>query len=214
MNVDPGVSILSQPNHPMRLVALFAASLAVTGVIAAAAIALLYVVDDLRGAHEPAAAVQPQHIEAPEGLEVVIPVADAKEFKALTGFKPFMPSSLPATTQGAPVMSVSQPDTEGRRTGRVSYGAKPEPIEGVTGPIVVIVEAKGTPGEGVDGELKRLTAGNGRTLVATLDCGDLVLDVQMYFSPDVAPGEPFVTPYMKTTAERFVNGVKADCAGR
>jgi len=213
MNVDPGVSVLSQPNHPMRLVAFFAASLAVTGIIAGAAIALLYVIDDLRGADPPAAAVQPQHIEAPEGLEVVIPVADATEFKALTGFKPFVPSSLPATTQGEPVMSVSQPDDQGRRVGRVSYGAKPEPVEGVTGPIVVIVEAKGTPGNGVDGELKRLTAGNGRTLVATLDCGDLVLDIQLYFSPDVARGEPFVTPRMKETAQGFVDGVKADCAG-
>jgi hypothetical protein len=215
MNVDPGVNVLSQPNHPARLLALFAASLAVTGVIAGAAIAMLYVVDDLRGGNDaPSAASAPQHIEAPEGLVVVIPVADAKEFKALTGFKPFVPSSLPETTRGAPVMSVTQPDEEGRRVGRVSYSAKPDPVEGVTGPLIVIIEAKGTPGDGVDGELKRLTAGNGRTLVATLSCDDLVLDIQMYFTPDVAPNEPFVTPYMKTTAQSFIDSVKADCSGR
>jgi hypothetical protein len=41
-----------------------------------------------------------------------------------------------------------------------------------------------------------------------------VLDVQMYFGPDIAPGEPFVTPYMKSTAETFVAGVTADCGRR
>ena len=214
MSVDPRVNVLSQPNHPARLLAMFAASLAVTGIIAAAAIALLYVIDDLSGGNDgPAAATLPQHIEAPEGLVVVVPVADAKEFKALTGFRPFVPSSLPATTKDGAVMSVTQPDEQGRRVGRVSYGAKPDPVEGVTGPLIVIIEAKGAPGDGVDGELKRLTAGNGRTLVATLPCGDLVLDIQMYFTPDVAPNEPFVTPYMKTTAQSFVDGVKADCSG-
>lgn len=213
MNVDPGVNVLSQPNHPARLLALFAASLAITGVIAAAAIAMLYVIEDLRGGNDGPAAAAPQHIEAPDGLVVVIPVADAREFEGLAGFKPFVPSSLPATTQGAPVMSVSQPDEQGRRVGRVSYSAKPDPVEGITGPLIVIIEAKGAPGDGVDGELKRLTSGNGRTLVATLACGDLVLDIQMYFTPEAAPNEPFVTPYMKTTAQSFVDKVRADCGG-
>jgi hypothetical protein len=214
MNVDPRVSVLSQPNHPMRLLSLFAASVLASAIVAGAAAALLYVLDDVRSGDVRGVASAPQGIEAPEGLVVVIPVEDAAQFEELAGFAPFIPSSLPDTTIDAPVMSVTPPDEQGRSVGRVSYSTQPHPVEGITGPLIVIIQAQGTPGEGVDGQLKRITSGNGRTLVATLPCGDLVLDVQMYFGPDIAPGEPFVTPYMKSTAETFVNGVKADCAER
>jgi hypothetical protein len=214
MNVVSGVSVLSQPNHPVRLLWLLAASLAATTIVAAAALALLYVIDDVRTNDVAGvSAVPSQSIDAPDGLVVVVPVEDAAQFEELTGFAPFIPSQLPASTDASrAVMSVTQPDEYGRRVGRVSYSAKPDPVEGITGPVVVIVQAQGTPGEGVDGQLKRLTSGNGRTLVATLVCGDLVLDVQLYFGPDIAPGEPFVTPYMRETAEEFVEGVKRDCA--
>jgi hypothetical protein len=214
MNVDPGVNVLSQPNHPLRLLSLFAMSLLGSAVIVGAAAAALYVVDDMHSAETRAVAPSPQSIDAPDGLVVVIPVEDAEKFEDLAGFAPFVPSSLPATTVDRPVFSVTPPDEQGRSVGRVSFSAKPEAAEGITGPLVVIVEAQGTPGDGVDGQLKRLTSGNGRTLVATLPCGDLVLDVQMYFGPDIVPGEPFVTPYMKSTAETLLAGVKADCANR
>lgn len=214
MNVDPGVSVLSQPNHPMRLLSLFAASLLASAVVAGAVAALAYVVEDVRAGDERGAAAAPQSIDAPDGLVVVIPVEDAAQFEELAGFAPFVPSSLPATAIDQPVMSVTPPDEQGRSVGRVSYSTQAEPVEGITGPLIVIVQAQGTPGDGVDGQLKRMTSGNGRTLVATLPCGDLVLDVQMYFGPGIAPGEPFVTPYMRSTAERFLAGVKADCGAR
>jgi hypothetical protein len=214
MDVDPGVSVLSQPNHPVRLLSLFGASLVLCGIVAGAAAALLYVIDDVRSSDVSGISTPPQSIEAPDGLVVVIPVDGAAQFEELTGFAPFVPSSLPPTAIDKPVMSVTPPDAQGRSVGRVSYSTQPDPVEGVTGPVIVIVQAQGTPGAGVDGQLKRLTAGNGRTLVATLPCGDLVLDVQMYFGPDIAPGEPFVTPYMKSTAETFVASVKAQCASR
>lgn len=206
------MSVLSQPNHPARLLAIFGASLAVAVVIGAAAAMQVYVINDIRDGGTDNSAVQsPQPIDAPEGLVVVIPVDDAAQFEEFTGFAPFVPSRLPSATIDEPVMSVTPPDEYGRSTGRVSYSTTNEPVEGITGPLIVIVEAEGTPGNGVDGQLKRLTTGNGRTLVATLPCGDLVLDVQMYFGPDIVRGEPFVTPYMKSTAEDFLAGVREDC---
>jgi hypothetical protein len=214
MDVDPGVSVLSQPNHPVRLLSLFGASLVLCAIVAGAAAALLYVIDDVRSSDVRGASTAPQSIEAPDGLVVVIPVEGAAQFEELAGFAPFIPSSLPPTVIDKPVMSVTPPDEQGRRVGRVSYSTQPDPVEGVTGPVIVIIQAQGTPGSGVDGLLKRLTAGNGRTLVATLPCGDLVLDVQMYFGPDIAPGEPVVAPYMKSTAETFVANVKAQCERR
>jgi len=62
--------------------------------------------------------------------------------------------------------------------------------------VIVIGEAYGKPGEGVDGELKPIVSG-ARALVATLGCGDLVIDVQMYFSPsEIDEGEELITPSM------------------
>ncbi len=53
-----------------------------------------------------------------------------------------------------------------------------------------------------------------RALVATLGCGDLVIDVQMYFSPSaIAKGEELITPYMRDIARGFIDGIKAQCAG-
>ena len=40
------------------------------------------------------------------------------------------------------------------------------------------------------------------------------LQYAVVHGPDIAPGEPFVTPYMKSTAETFVAGVTADCGRR
>jgi hypothetical protein len=215
VSVVPGVRVLSQPNHPYRLLWLFALTMGAAGLVAAAILALGYVIDDMRYGDIRFAATTEQRIDAPEGLMVVLPVEDAGQFEELTGFEPFVPSRLPESTEAAAVLAVTQPDERGRRIGRVAFNAKQGvAVEGITGPLVVILEAHGDPGSGVDGQLKRLSTGNGRTLVATLQCGDLVLDLQMYFTPGISPGEPFVTPYMKSTGEKFLDGVKDDCGDR
>ena len=54
--------------------------------------------------------------------------------------------------------------------------------------------------------------GNGRTIVATFECGDLVIEAQMYFNPGPDRGEEFVTPYMRQTARDFLDGVLRQCA--
>ena len=76
----------------------------------------------------------------------------------------------------------------------------------------MLVEARGEPGDGVDAAIKRLTSGNGRTIVATFECGDLVIEAQMYFNPGPDRGEEFVTPYMRQTARDFLDGMLRQCA--
>lgn len=211
MRVDPGVSVLSQPNHPLRLAWLFATSVLVTGIIATAGAAVLYIVQQERTPAAPA--LEGGSVEAPEGLIIVLPVEDAKEFEDMTGFEPFIPERLPAATDTTPVMAVTLPDEEGNRVGRISFAQKSdEPTEGFTGPIVVLAQAKGKPGEGVDGVLKRVTSGTGRTVVATIPCGDLVIDIQLYFGPAPQVGDVFVTPYMHEVSTQFVDDMKAQCA--
>jgi hypothetical protein len=62
---------------------------------------------------------------------------------------------------------------------------------------------------GIDGELKQI--GSERALAAALACGDLVLDVQLYFSADAPPDPEAITPYMHRVASEFVDGVRAQC---
>ena len=120
--------------------------------------------------------------------------------------------SIRATRYRSPRRKCRSPRQFATR-GRLGFSAKDgAATDGITGPLVVLIEAPGKAGDTIDGELKRITKGNGRALVATIACADLVVDVQMYFGPDPAEGEYIVKPYMTTTAQSFVDNVKRQCA--
>jgi hypothetical protein len=206
------MSALTHPNHPARLIALFAAAVAGAGIVAAAILAGGYVWRDITASSEPAAT--PGAVDTPDGLIVLTPVDDAAMFEERTGFAPFVPERLPRGTDATPKFAVTQPDADGRRIGRIGYSAQRGfDIDGIGGPVVVIAQAQGDPGEGIDGELKQI--GSERALAAALACGDLVLDVQLYFSADAPPGPEAITPYMHRVASEFVDDVQAQCtAGR
>lgn len=206
---------MTQPNHPARLAAIFFGTIAGFGIVLAAALSLYLIVLDQRDAKisriAGSSAAPAGNIEAPPGLIVVIPVENPRAFEDLAGFAPFVPKRVPSSSDPTPNFTVTQPDANGLRVGRVAFSAKNEAVDGVTGPVIVIGEAYGKPGEGVDGELKRIVSG-ARALVATLGCGDLVIDVQMYFSPsEIAEGEELITPYMRNVARGFIDDIKAQC---
>lgn len=211
MSVKAGVSVLSQPNHPARLLAIFGGTAAACAVVAAAALALMYVIGEER---EAAPRAKPlADVEAPDGLVVVVPVADAQAFEELTGFAPVEAAWLPEGTQSSPVYSVTPEDDGGKREGRVSYGERDGfSSEGVRGPAIVLVEAMRAAAPDADGTLRRLTAGNGRTLVSRFACGEIAVEAQFYFSPPPEPGAEIVTPYMRETAQRFVDELRESCA--
>lgn len=219
MTVRSGVIALSRPNHPLRLAGIFAASFAFFAIVAAAAVAVIYIVQDQRGqrvSQVAGASVEPKQsdLHLPDGLIAMHVVQNADEFKQLAGFKPFVPKEqlLPDGTMHDVSLAVSFPDDNGMRTGRVGYSPRDGyAVGGITGPMVVISELKGKPGDSVDGELKRITSGDGRALAATLACGDLVLDVQLYFGPKPAPDEPFITPYMTDVARKFLDSLRKQC---
>jgi hypothetical protein len=210
------MTALEQPNHPARLAAIFVVTALAVSIVAGAAVALYLIIDDQRDARVSevagASAVPDRNIAAPEGLIVVTQVDTPQQFQELAGFAPFVPETLPASTDDAPAFAVAQPDENGFRVGRVQYGAREGwSAYGITGPMIVIGQAKGAPGEGVDGQLKRIVGGS-RALVATLACGDLVLDVQMYFAPEAQGDEPIVTPYMRDVAVNFLDDIREQCA--
>jgi hypothetical protein len=215
--VESGVIALSTPNHPLRLAGFLAASLAFFAIVATAVYAVTYVVQDQRSGRVSevlGTEVTPKQsdLHLPPGVIALQRVDNESEFKQLAGFKPFIPKELPENTQHDLSLSVALPDDNGVRTGRVGYSPKEDAaVDGITGPMVVLLEVQGKPGDGVDGELKRVTSGNGRALVATIGCRDLVIDVQLYFGPDPQPGKAFLTPYMTDTAQKFLDGVKRQC---
>ncbi|MEX2245656.1 MAG: hypothetical protein WEC75_03125 [Dehalococcoidia bacterium] len=209
------MSVLAEPRHPLRLAGVLAASAAATALVLGAALAAAYIVRDLRGDAVAPAATGGADFALPEGMVVVSLLDDAGDFRDATGFKPLVPKHLPATTDDEPHYAATQPDARGVRVGQVRFASKKDAAGegGITGPTIVLVEAKGAPGEGIDEELKRIVAGNARAVAATIVCGDLVVDVQLYFGPDAAVGEPFVTPWMTSVAGEFVDGLREQCGG-
>jgi hypothetical protein len=210
------MTAISQPNHPARLAWFFGTTLLVTGIIGSAVVALSYVIQDQRGHFSQVAGVTyvpDGQLHAPDGLAFVIEVDDAKQFREFTGFAPFVPKRVPRNTDTKPVYVVSTADAEGHRTGRVAFSSKPgAETEGITGPIVVLAQAAGAPAPGTElGQLKRIDDDAARAIVATLACGDLTIDMQLYFGPEAQDGEEPITPYMKTVATQFLAELQGAC---
>jgi hypothetical protein len=211
------MSALARPNHPARLAAIFFGAIAAFAIVLTAALAAYYIwLEETQSGTGFVAGVSDApdgDVNVPGGVLVVIPAETPEEFEELAGFAPFIPERVPASTDGTPKFAVTEPDANGLRVGRVAFSSKPDvEVGGISGPVIVIGEALGTPGEGVDGEIKRIE-GAGRTLAATMPCGDLVIDVQMYFSPATpADGEDLITPYMRDVARDFIDTIKTQCA--
>src|SRR5262245_33731934 len=120
------MTVWTAPNHPVRLVAMFAVTAAAASVVAAAVVSMLFIVHDQResDANSIAAPVAPGgQVEAPNGLVVVRPVDSASDFEDLTGFAPFVPDVLPPASDPTPKFAVAQADAHGLRGGRVAFSA-------------------------------------------------------------------------------------------
>lgn len=217
--VRSGVIALSKPNHPLRLAGVLGASLLGCMIVAAAAFAVMYIVQDQRGALTSDVAglsADPTQSELNLGRGLVAwhRVPDADGFEQLIGFRPFVPGHLPENTQGEATLAVSFPFDDGHRVGRVGFSPKDGVnVDGITGPTVVLNETKAAPGTSPDGALMRLTTGTGRALAASIVCGDLAIDLQFYFGPAPKAGESYVNPYMTSVAQSFLDDVKGQCGG-
>jgi len=213
-----GVIAISKPNHPLRLASVLGASVLFFAIVGTAVLAVLYIVQDERTARVSevlgvSADPKQSDLHLPEGLVAWHRVDDADQFNELIGFKPFVPTDLPATTQPAAALAVSFPDDAGRRVGRVGFSPRDVDTDGITGPTVVLNEVPLPPGAAPDGALQRITTGTGRALAATIACGGLQVDVQFYYGPAPKAGESLVNPWMTGVAQTFVDSVKRQCGG-
>ena len=205
---------LSSPNHPFRLFAVLAGSIAFFAIVGGAIFATAWIIGDQRApVHTNQVLGASANPGLPTGLIAVQRVNSIKDFAQLGGFTPFIPMYVPGSTQPDFTLSLTLPDDDGRRVGRIGYSSKDgADADGITGPTVVLVETPGSPGPNADARLQRVTSGNGRALTATIACQGLTVDVQLYFSPAPVGDQPFVTPHMLAVAQEFLHGVNEQCA--
>lgn len=199
---------------------MLAASVAFFATVGTAAFAVVYIVQDQRAVHRVSEVAAATHIPTqselglPKGVIALQRVKDAGEFEQVLGFKPFIPKQLPDTTKDDLSLSITLPDDNGVRLGRIGYSTSDTAVAGITGPTVVLMESQGAPAADANSQLMRLTGGNGRVLVATIGCKGLTLDVQLFFGPAPAEGEPFLTPYMTDVSQRFLDGLSRQCGNQ
>jgi hypothetical protein len=206
------VSVLSQPNHPARLVGVAVAAFVLAAVMFAAALAGALVVDDMRGGSAPAETPLAPDIRVPEGFRVVVQLESADDVRAMAGFAPFVPERVPSTTDPVPHFAVTPEDEHGERIARVAFSAQPEGVDGITGPLIVLEQTDEFDAAALDTELKRLVASDARAVTAQFSCGDLAVTAAFYFQPAPLDGEPVITPYMTDIARSSLDAMQRQCA--
>jgi hypothetical protein len=118
---DPQMSVITQSNHPARLLTMFGGALAFAAIVASALYAAIWMVQDMRAPETVTRTIGSGDITASGGVQVVLPLESADEFEQLAGFAPFVPERVPANTIGDPKYAVTPPEAEGHRVGRVAF---------------------------------------------------------------------------------------------
>jgi hypothetical protein len=203
------MSVLARPNHPARLASLFAAALGGAAIVAAAAYAVGWLIRDINEKPDAVAPAPAATVKGSGGIQVLIPLENAAAFREVLGFQPVVPKTLPSTTEPEPVFATTTADAEGQRLGRVAFSATGETVDGVTGPVIVVIEAPRPEGAYEDTELSEIPGTRG--LAQTIVCGGLLLDVQFYYSPAAAEGAPSTTPRMRDDASATVAALREQC---
>lgn len=194
------MTVLARPNHPLRLAGVFAASLLAFGVIAAAAAAVLFIVDrETDGSVSSQVAVD-ANVELPAGMVLVRQVADAEAWNAELGFEPIEPDSLPSGMVG-PTYHVQQPDAAGRIAGHLRYTAEEGRL------LIVLVEQRGTLAVGRP--MRTGETPTTREHIESFGCGNVVITAQLFFSLD-GPAAPTATESL-ATSEALVANLREQC---
>jgi hypothetical protein len=185
---------------------LFARSVTVAGIIAAALYAAIYVARDQRSTDAPPAAAPGKGIDLPTGLQLLTPLEDAAEFERVLGFAPVVPQALPEGTTTRARFDASQPDAHGARTGQLRFAGNRDASGAPPGPAVLLVESQ--PAHGVAAPPAALRAIKTGTFTASMSCGAVHVDAWIYFPDDADP------THTSAAARSFVSAFEAQCASR
>ena len=196
-------SVLARSNHPARLAGVFASSILAFGIVAAAAAAILYIVESEGWfSSPPAAPTVNANVDLPPGLILIRRVEGPVVWASQVGFEPIAADVLPDGVDATPLYFLQQPDATGRRAGHLRYTAQ-------GGPLVVLVEQQGTLD--TEPEMQATETDAGRAYTQWVSCGNIVIQAQLYFSLDAA-GSPLPASQTATIAERFVAALRDQCS--
>ncbi len=195
------MTTLARPNHPARLAGVFAASVAAFALVAAAAVALLYIFDSETGSDGVGAGLPVNaDVQLPAGMVMVRNVGDADAWEAELGFAPVEPEALPDGL-GDALYYVQQPDAAGRSAGHLRY------VTEDGGLLLVVVEQQGTIAN--DRPMRTGETTTTREHIESFGCGTIVVTAQLFFSLDT-PGAPDATASL-AIADNFVAGMRDQC---
>jgi hypothetical protein len=194
------MTVIVRPNHPARLAGVFAASIAAFALVAAAAGAVLYIVDNERRSAAPTATGPIADVDLPSGLVLVQPIEGEAAWRDALGFRPIIPDSLPEGVGAEPAYLLQQPDSRGRRAGHLRFGSE-------SGPTIVLVEQQGQIA--AEKPLYSNESENTRAYFESFQCGLVVIQAQIYFSLDVAP--PPLIVATNSVANSFMADLKDQC---
>jgi hypothetical protein len=192
------MTVLTRPSHALRLAGLFATSVAVFGLFAAAAGAVLYMIDNERGVSRPGAAPTAD-IELPPGLTLVHRIDGPDVWEERLGFAPVMPKALPDGVRDDAIFLLQPDDEGGWRAGHIRFA-------GDAGVWLVLVEQYGA----LSSEEPTRTIETDETLayVGAFSCGPIILQPQVYVSRTLLSGAD-----AEAIAEAFVSGLREQCRG-
>jgi hypothetical protein len=195
------VVVPASRHHPARLVGVFFGGIAAFGLIAAAAYAVIYIVDNETSNTPPPVPAPAANLDLPAGMVVIRPTV-VEEWRDVLGFDPVLPEVLPQDVINTPLYFLQPQDAEFGSAGHVRYAY----ADGT--PAIALIEQLG--GLKTDSPMKVLESGGTRVHIANMPCGDIVIQAQMFFAIDVT--DPPAPADTTAAAEAFVTPLRDQCA--
>jgi hypothetical protein len=195
------MTVVLRSQQPLRLFGVFAAALGAFALIAAAAYAVLYIVENetAKPAPPPAPAAD---FDLPQGMVVIRPT-DLGEWEEVLGFAPVVAAELPDGVVDMPLYFLQPPDATFGVAGHVRYAY----MDGR--PAISLIEQVG--GLDTDSPMKAVESADTRVHIVNLPCGEIVIQAQMFFQGD-GPDAP--TPKdSSATAGAFFDSLRDHCGG-
>jgi hypothetical protein len=195
------MTVVLRPNHPARLVGVFAAALGAFALLAAAAYAAIYIVDQETAGPAPAPAPAAD-FDIPDDMVIIRPT-DLAEWDDVLGFQPVLAETLPPRVVGTPLYFLQPNNPTHGVAGHVRYAYE----DGT--PAISLIEQSG--GLDTTSPMKAVESAGTRVHLINLACGDIVIQAQMFFpAGDTAAQDPKAT---SAAAAAFFDGLRAQCEG-
>jgi hypothetical protein len=195
----------------MRFASIFLGALGAWSIIAAAALAVVLIVQNERRPL-PAAAVPSNASIHATGMIVLSPLNDAKAFKDTVGFAPVVPDDLPDLTVAAPRFFATPADDGSISAGQVRFATRADVShDGLRGPAIALIERPRGASEVANSTVATAIASTSRIFTSDVICGSVTITAQLYFYSSGTEGPP-AEAAASPVAEAFLSALRDQCA--